>query len=81
MTTTGCHTAETIVVSGRTTAQPSILRRLDVAAVRFFDTLASWQDRRSQRRHLSQMDDHLLHDVGLSRADVDHEISKPFWQI
>jgi uncharacterized protein YjiS (DUF1127 family) len=26
------------------------------------------------------MDDHLLRDIGLSRADLEHEIEKPFWR-
>jgi uncharacterized protein YjiS (DUF1127 family) len=26
------------------------------------------------------MDDHLLHDIGLSRADLEYEVAKPFWR-
>jgi uncharacterized protein YjiS (DUF1127 family) len=44
-------------------------------------TLAyGWRDRSRQRRTLMRLDDHLLHDIGLSRSDVDHEASKPFWR-
>ena len=44
-------------------------------------TLASgWRDRSRQRRTLMRLDDHMLHDIGLSRADVEREASKPFWR-
>jgi uncharacterized protein YjiS (DUF1127 family) len=44
-------------------------------------TLAyGWRDRSQQRRTLIRLDDHLLHDIGLSRSDVEHEASKPFWR-
>jgi len=39
-----------------------------------------WSERGAQRRRLRQLDDHLLHDMGLSRADVEQEVSKPFWR-
>jgi uncharacterized protein YjiS (DUF1127 family) len=39
-----------------------------------------WRDRSRQRRTLMRFDDHLLHDIGLSRSDVEREASKPFWQ-
>jgi len=34
----------------------------------------------SQRRHLGELDDRLLRDIGVSRADIDHEMSRPFWR-
>jgi uncharacterized protein YjiS (DUF1127 family) len=44
-------------------------------------TLAyGWRDRSLQRRTLMRLDDRLLHDVGLSRSDVEREASKPFWR-
>jgi uncharacterized protein YjiS (DUF1127 family) len=44
-------------------------------------TLAyGWRDRSRQRRTLMRLDDHLLHDIGLSRSDVEREASKPFWR-
>lgn len=47
--------------------------------VRLFETLLAWQSRAAGRRQLAAMDDRLLRDVGLSRADVMREQSKPFW--
>ncbi len=48
--------------------------------VRIFDTLIAWQQRAADRRALQAMDTHLLRDIGLSRADIDAEASKPFWR-
>ena len=39
-----------------------------------------WRDRRRQRHALMRLDDRLLRDIGLSRADVEREASKPFWR-
>ena len=43
-------------------------------------TLHVWRQRARQRRELSRWTDRDLHDVGLSRSDVIHEIEKPFWR-
>lgn len=47
---------------------------------RMFEALMTWQQRQAERHHLSRLDDYLLRDVGLSRADVEQESSKPFWR-
>jgi uncharacterized protein YjiS (DUF1127 family) len=39
-----------------------------------------WLERTRQRRQLSQLSSHMLKDIGLSRADVEAEVTKPFWQ-
>lgn len=39
-----------------------------------------WTARASQRRALRQLPEHVIHDIALSQADVEHEASKPFWQ-
>jgi uncharacterized protein YjiS (DUF1127 family) len=36
-------------------------------------------DRRQQRQDLLELDDHLLKDIGLSRAAARKEAEKPFW--
>lgn len=40
----------------------------------------TWQERTRQRQALARMDDRMLKDIGLSRADVFLEARKPFWQ-
>lgn len=45
-----------------------------------FDLVLLWHDRSVQRHHLAALDDHVLKDIGLSRADVVRESSKPFWR-
>jgi uncharacterized protein YjiS (DUF1127 family) len=44
-----------------------------------FELLAQWQERTRQRRHLRALDDRLLRDIGISRADVEFESGKRFW--
>ena len=56
----------------RTTAGRGLVTRL-------FDQLIEWLDRARQRRHLGELDDRLLRDIGLSRAEVENEVSRPFW--
>lgn len=47
---------------------------------RTVDLLLTWSDRMRQRRHLAELDDRLLQDIGVSRADIESEISRPFWR-
>ena len=39
-----------------------------------------WLNRRQGRRDLSELDDRLLADVGISREDALWEARKPFWR-
>ena len=48
--------------------------------LRLFESLAKWQQRARSRRDLMALDDHLLKDIGLSRADAWQEADKPFWR-
>jgi uncharacterized protein YjiS (DUF1127 family) len=43
-------------------------------------TLERWVERRRQRRQLLELNDALLKDIGLSRADVVRESDKWFWE-
>ena len=51
--------------------------------INFFNKLSSvlwiWQQRARERHHLQQLSDHMLQDMGLSRADISIEVNKPFW--
>ena len=44
------------------------------------DRLLEWQERNRSRILLGRLDDRMLRDMGLSRADVDYEVGKPFWR-
>ena len=37
-------------------------------------------ERQRQRRALLRLDDRMLRDIGLTRADVEREADKPFWR-
>jgi uncharacterized protein YjiS (DUF1127 family) len=43
-------------------------------------TVQLWRRRARDRRTLQSLDDQLLRDIGLSRADVEAEARKPFWR-
>jgi uncharacterized protein YjiS (DUF1127 family) len=45
-----------------------------------FDRLGTWRHRARERRMLGAFDDHMLKDIGLSRADIESEVSRPFWR-
>jgi uncharacterized protein YjiS (DUF1127 family) len=49
------------------------------SAAVLIEGVLGWFERVRQRRHLGELSDHMLKDIGLSRADVEAEIAKPFW--
>lgn len=44
------------------------------------NVLYLWQARIDERRELGCVDERLLKDAGITRADVVQETSKPFWR-
>ncbi|WP_226886396.1 DUF1127 domain-containing protein [Nisaea nitritireducens] len=42
-------------------------------------TLLTWQDRLRQRQSLRELGERELSDMGISWAEVEYEVSKPFW--
>ncbi|MCC2665003.1 MAG: hypothetical protein K0R41_1133 [Geminicoccaceae bacterium] len=64
--------------ANRAAADANIRWRDVLAAV--IDQLMTWQERARQRHQLQSLSDHMLHDIGLGRADVEAEGSKPFWR-
>jgi uncharacterized protein YjiS (DUF1127 family) len=58
----------------------ALFRVAGCALMASLELLVLWQERASQRRHLSRFDGHGLRDVGLSRAALAPEIRKPFWR-
>jgi uncharacterized protein YjiS (DUF1127 family) len=74
----------TILRAGRSSAAPvdheepaSRFATTIVAAVRM---VVSWTERARQRRALLSLDEAMLKDIGLSRADVMREYDKPIWR-
>jgi uncharacterized protein YjiS (DUF1127 family) len=47
---------------------------------RITEVLLRWFEQARQRRQLGRLSDHMLKDIGLSRADVEAEVAKPFWR-
>jgi len=45
-----------------------------------FARLGQWRQRMLDRRRLGSFNDQMLKDIGLSRADIEDEITKPFWR-
>ena len=43
------------------------------------DLLSLWFARMRERRQLHALDDRMLKDIGLTRADVEYEVQKRFW--
>ena len=60
---------------------PSIsLKGAGSLIVKMVDTVLDWQDRARERHRMAMMSDHLLRDIGVSRADLEMEYEKPFWR-
>jgi uncharacterized protein YjiS (DUF1127 family) len=55
------------------------IRLRDVLAA-VIEQVLVWHERVRQRRQLQSLSDHMLRDLGLGRADVEAESSKPFWR-
>jgi uncharacterized protein YjiS (DUF1127 family) len=43
-------------------------------------TLREWSRRSRERHQLAQLDARMLADIGMSRADRDMRVNKPFWR-
>ena len=63
-----------LILSSRTLGQKSGL--LSSLLARF----EHWLQVAHQRKQLADLDDHLLHDLGISRTQAHLEATKPFWK-
>ncbi len=59
----------------------AILETLWALAVYALMLFVTWQERVRERRALGSLDDRMLRDIGISRADADREIRKRFWEM
>lgn len=69
-------TALRAAAAGRGTVGATLSQTLE----QVFETLAAWHQRAATRHELARLDERMLHDIGLSPADAEREIGKPFWQ-
>ena len=61
---------------------PTAARRADLLAIAgdLVELILMWLQRSRERRQLDGFGDQMLKDLGVSRADVEREVSKPFWR-
>jgi uncharacterized protein YjiS (DUF1127 family) len=59
--------------------RPEVARRAGIVGW-IGNTLRLWRSRIRERHSFDYADEHELHELGLSRWDVEREIRKPFWQ-
>lgn len=45
-----------------------------------FRLIAGWIERSRQRQALAGLEDRMLRDIGITRADAARECEKPFWR-
>ncbi|MFQ5936329.1 MAG: DUF1127 domain-containing protein [Acidiferrobacterales bacterium] len=64
----------------RVNVVPATLPRSRFSLAQFAKMLLEWHERARQRQALLALDDRLLKDIGISRADAEIEGNKPFWR-
>ena len=69
--------SRTSLVDFRAPGLLDLVRRGVAGAARY---VTLWVHRRRQRLHLKDLDDRMLKDIGLSRAEADQEARTPFWR-
>lgn len=68
-----CHDHRACVAPTRRRAEANLFLRVA-------ETVATWRERARQRSTLRGLQDDLLRDIGISRADAYEEGRKPFWR-
>ena len=58
-------------------ARPGLLARF---LTRLRTLAAQWSVREFDRAQLAKWTDRDLHDAGITRADLEYELNKPFWR-
>ena len=62
------------------TSRAQALHALSDAGHWASETLREWGRRIRERRQLAELDDRMLHDIGITRVDREMLSSKPFWR-
>jgi uncharacterized protein YjiS (DUF1127 family) len=55
-------------------------RLTDRGLIKALDVLFAWRARAAERDVMRSLDDRMLRDVGLTRVDIERELSKSFWE-
>jgi len=58
----------------------AIVQMVERSASNMQAVVSEWQKRSKGRNELARMNSRLLQDIGLTRAEVQTEINKPFWK-
>jgi uncharacterized protein YjiS (DUF1127 family) len=67
-------------VGGRVAELRRPAHSVGTAAVRVFGALREWRRRSKDRALLAALDDRMLTDIGISRAEAEFLANKPFWR-
>jgi len=74
------NTITTTTHSPGSASVPGVFTQITDGIVGLGSTLLVWNSRYQARRRLAEMPEHLLSDMGISRAEADREAAKPFWR-
>lgn len=72
-----------VQVTGPAMGRDKVFAPVDFSPVRrlsLFNLIEVWWLRARERNRLARLDERMLQDIGVVRADVQWEINKPFWQ-
>ena len=58
----------------------TFIQRVEALAHSAMSIISLWTRRHRGRLELAQMNEHMLADIGMTRAGVVAEIDKPFWR-
>lgn len=75
------HTINTkLITAGSAAAKPvRALAKVRRIIVKCLQIIVVWQDRAEQRHALSELNERMLKDIGVSNVDAYKEARKPFW--
>jgi uncharacterized protein YjiS (DUF1127 family) len=76
----GAATGRATQVTQQTARWATVPRWLKATLTRITAAPRDWRRRRLDRAELATLDERMLRDIGVSRAEVLHEINKPFWR-